>query len=104
LLLQLLGLKAGESFKDSIVNQAYDQLILSQLEPGYSQTTVSSRAELLDIARGDIITSKGRSKDRHDSITIPYDLLPGALALLAEVRGTNGTPQASFIVLLRLFA
>lgn len=34
---ELLGLKSGEIYKDSIINQAYDELMLSPVEPGYSQ-------------------------------------------------------------------
>lgn len=41
--------------------------------------------EVLDYARRDIINSKGRVRDVND-MDIPADLLPGALALMAEVR------------------
>lgn len=36
--------------------------------------------------RGIIFASKGRKTDRTPEIVIPYDLLPGAMALLTEVR------------------
>lgn len=87
---QLLGLKAGGLHKDSIINQAYDELTMAPVEPGYSQETLSCRAELLDIVRRDIITSKGRDYDMRE-VNIPNDLLPGALALMAEVTPMIGS-------------
>ena len=81
---QLLGIKAGETLKDSDINSTYEMMLARPLEQGYSKATIEGRAELLEIARGDILSNKGRSKERKD-ITIPLDLLPGALAVLAEV-------------------
>ena len=83
--LQLMGLKAGEMYRDSVINQVFDELMATPPEPGYSKQAVDSRNELLEIVRTDIITSKGRSKEAKE-VTIPYDLLPGALAVMAEVR------------------
>jgi hypothetical protein len=83
--MQLLGLRAGELHKDSTINQTYDELMMAPVEPGYSQQTISGRAELLEIVRRDIITSKGKIADKRE-VNIPYDLIPGALALMAEVR------------------
>ncbi len=42
--------------------------------------------EVLDYARRDVINNKGRVRDYND-LDIPIDLLPGAIALMAEVRG-----------------
>ncbi|KAJ9508750.1 hypothetical protein QJQ45_028060 [Haematococcus lacustris] len=81
---QLLGLEPNKDHKDSDVNQVYDELILSLTEQGYSEQTATSRAELLEIVRRDVITSKGRASSRSE-VSIPLDLVPGALALMAEV-------------------
>eukprot|EP00195_Chlamydomonas_chlamydogama_P009511 CAMPEP_0202892288 /NCGR_PEP_ID=MMETSP1392-20130828/2032_1 /ASSEMBLY_ACC=CAM_ASM_000868 /TAXON_ID=225041 /ORGANISM="Chlamydomonas chlamydogama, Strain SAG 11-48b" /LENGTH=766 /DNA_ID=CAMNT_0049576185 /DNA_START=50 /DNA_END=2350 /DNA_ORIENTATION=+ len=85
---QLLGLKPGETYQISSITKAYDDLIETPTEPGYSQATVEGRAELLDIARSEIIAGKSQGPDR-PYVTIPYDLVPGALAVLAEVGQNN---------------
>jgi hypothetical protein len=47
---------------------------------------LDSRAELLEIAKADIIGSKSQSvAERLHAITVPYHLVPGALAVLVEV-------------------
>ena len=59
----------------------------SDMLEGYSQATLDSRAELLDVAKADVIGSKSQSiAERQHSITVPYHLVPGALAVLVEVR------------------
>lgn len=87
LCLQLLGLQSGQIHKDSVVNKAYDELLTTPLEPGYSAQIATGRAEVLEIVRTVLITSKNKPLDKREKdVLIPYDLLPGALALLAEVR------------------
>lgn len=44
-----------------------------------------TRLEVLDYVRGELISSKGRSTNHRD-VAVPTDLLPGALALMTEVR------------------
>lgn len=42
---------------------------------------------MLELVRHDIISSKGRTRDHHhEQLTLPTELLPGAIALLTEVR------------------
>lgn len=81
--MQLLGLNAGQTYKDSIINQRYDELISSPMEAGYSQQTVDARGELLCSVHSTIICSKGKKMDKE--VVLPYELIPGALAILAEV-------------------
>lgn len=84
---QLLGLNAGQTYKDSTVNQMYDELMSTPLEPGYSQQTVTARADLLSSVLSDIICSKGKKMDKE--VVLPYELIPGALAIMAEVRAVE---------------
>lgn len=69
----------------------------SSMLEGYSQATRDSRAELLDVAKADVIGSKSQSvAERQHSITVPYHLVPGALAVLVEVRSCSvSTPPMS---------
>lgn len=81
----MLGLTAGQSYKDSTVNQMYDELISSPMEAGYSQQTVTARGDLLSSVLSDIICNKGKKMGKE--VVLPYELIPGALAILAEVCG-----------------
>jgi hypothetical protein len=87
--LQLLGLPAGERVKDSVINEAFDALAAAPLEEGYSADATAGRSELLEIAHRDLVNAKGRNVE-HKEVTIPYDLIPGALAILAEVGERGG--------------
>ena len=83
---QLLGLDPSQQYKDSSINQAYDGLVKGPVEPGYSAATLAARLDVLELARTVMITSKARRDLAPDSVIVPHELLPGALALLAEVR------------------
>lgn len=94
--LQLLGLKAGQSYKDSTINQMYDELMSTPMEAGYSQQTVTARCDLLASTLSDIICNKGKKMGRE--VILPYELIPGALAILAEVRGLSRNAWATYRV------
>ncbi|KAF5834803.1 hypothetical protein DUNSADRAFT_8387 [Dunaliella salina] len=81
--IELLGLNAGQTYKDSTINQRYDDLISTPMEAGYSQQTVDARGELLSSVLSDIICSKGKKMEK--DLVLPFRLIPGALAILAEV-------------------
>ncbi len=85
-MLQLLGFKPGSVPKNNEVSQAYQALLGATGLEGYSQATLDCRQELLGIAKSDIIGIKtGMMTDRQHAVTIPYHLVPGALAVLVEV-------------------
>jgi hypothetical protein len=84
---QLLGFKAGSVPKNNEVSLAYEELAAGCSIEGFSQATLDSRKELLDIVKADIIGSKSMgAADRLQTVSIPYHLVPGALVVLAEVR------------------
>jgi len=55
------------------------------MEAGYSQQTVTARGDLLSSVLSDIICNKGKKMGKE--VVLPYELIPGALAILAEVCG-----------------
>ena len=83
---QLLGFKPGSVPKNNEINAAYHDLLSSVSVEGYSQATLDSRAQLLEAAKADVLGIKNMPpQERHFSITVPYHLVPGALAVLVEV-------------------
>ncbi|KAG2448300.1 hypothetical protein HYH02_006884 [Chlamydomonas schloesseri] len=81
---ELLGLPKTAIFKDSELNSIYEELVTTAVQAEYSHVTINARLEVLDYARRDVINNKGRVRDSND-LDIPIDLLPGAIALMAEV-------------------
>ncbi|GAX79734.1 hypothetical protein CEUSTIGMA_g7175.t1 [Chlamydomonas eustigma] len=83
---QLLGFKAGSVPKNNEVSLAYEELAVGCSIEGFSQATMDSREELLDIVKADIIGSKSSgAAERLHTMSIPYHLVPGALVVLVEV-------------------
>lgn len=87
---QLLGFAAGAEPKDSDVNAAFDDISSTVPVSGYSDTTAYGRNELLRMAKRLILDSKARRTSTTaaplQETTLPLDMVPAALALLAEVR------------------
>ncbi|GLC38957.1 hypothetical protein PLESTF_000038000 [Pleodorina starrii] len=81
---ELLGLRKNEVVKDSQLNTVYEQLVGATMETGYSENAANFRLEVLDFVRRDLISSKGRARDSRE-LSLPVELLPGALALMTEV-------------------
>lgn len=67
------------------MNQKFDQLMALPLDPGYSQQTIQGRMELLERARAQVFTSKGKTRAENPEVVIQFAMVPGTLALMAQV-------------------
>jgi hypothetical protein len=83
---QLLGFQANATPKDSDVNNAFEEMLTVGMSSGYSQGMLSCRTSLLRLAKTAIFEAKGKSKAAWMEAYVPEELIPIALALLAEVR------------------
>ena len=79
---QLLGLKGKESYLESQILAAYEDLASTQEEEGYSSRAQDGKLRMLDQAADAINES---TITRESEVQVQWDDLPGALALLQEV-------------------
>jgi hypothetical protein len=86
LLLQLLDLHGRDSYLLCDVTKAHDYLWTLPLTQGYSDDVIEGRRELLDNIKERALLQEGRVKQDSRGIDVPVQLLPSALALLAQVR------------------
>lgn len=84
--LQLLDLHGRDSYLLCDVTKAHDYLWTLPLTQGYSEDVVEGRRELLDNIKERALLQEGRVKQDSKGIDVPVQLLPSALALLAQVR------------------
>jgi hypothetical protein len=68
------------------VTKAHDYLWTLPLTQGYSEDVIEGRRELLDSIKERALLQEGRVKQDSKGIDVPVQLLPSALALLAQVR------------------
>ncbi len=88
---QLLGLRGREQYLDRQVADAYEELRGLELESGYTPRVAAGRAACLEEARRALQASRGRVTRDGAGVQVAHDALPGALALLQEVRaGSRG--------------
>ena len=71
---------------DRQVADAYDELRSLDLEEGYTPRVAAGRAACLDEARRALQASRGRPTRDGPAVQVAHDALPGALALLQQVR------------------
>lgn len=82
---QLLGLHGRDSFLLCDITKAYDMLRSMPLVDGYSGAVVAGRGQVLEFIKDAALDNEGRvAADK--GIDLPTNLLPSALALLAQVR------------------
>lgn len=85
--LQLLGLRGRDSYLDPQILAAYEALSASPLEEGFSTRAADGRSYLLQSALEELRRTRGRALPvQGKGIDVEWALLPGALALLQEVR------------------
>jgi hypothetical protein len=84
--LQLLDLHGRDSYLLCDVTKAHDYLWTLPLIQGYSEDVIEGRRELLDSIKERALLQEGRVKQDSKGIDVPVQLLPSALALLAQVR------------------
>ncbi len=89
---QLLGLRGRDSYLDPQILAAYESLAAEPIEEGFSQRASDGRMLLLEEVFQDLRRSKGRGSIQSKGIDVEWNLLPGALALLQEVRPTAFPP------------
>jgi len=68
------------------VSDAYEELRGLELESGYTPRVAAGRAACLEEARRALQASRGRVTRDGAGVQVAHDALPGALALLQEVR------------------
>ena len=83
---QLLGLRGREQYLDRQVSDAYEELRGLELESGYTPRVAAGRTACLEEARRALQASRGRVTRDAAGVQVAHDALPGALALLQEVR------------------
>jgi hypothetical protein len=86
---QLLGLRGREQYLDRQVADAHEELRGLDLEDGYTPRVAAGRAACLDEARRALQASRGRPTRDAPAVQVSHDALPGALALLQQVRTPN---------------
>ena len=84
--MQLLGLRGREQYLDRQIAVAYGELRGLGLEDGYTPRVGAGRAACLDEARRILQASRGRPARDEPAVQVSHDALPGALALLQQVR------------------
>ncbi|KAK9818230.1 hypothetical protein WJX72_009142 [[Myrmecia] bisecta] len=82
---QLLGLRGRESYLESQIAAAVEELAQTPLEEGYSQRVQEGKLLILQEAAGQLRQNRGREPEDVQGLVVEWDLLPGALALLQEV-------------------
>lgn len=82
--LQLLDLHGRDSYLFSDISKAHDVLLSMPLTEGYSPDVIAGRRELLDYLKEEALLHEGQVQPGK-GIDVPIQLLPSALALLAQV-------------------
>lgn len=85
-LVQLLDLHGRDSYLFSDISKAHDVLLSMPLTDGYSSDVIAGRRELLDYLKEEALLHEGRVQQTDKGIDVPIQLLPSALALLAQVQ------------------
>lgn len=80
----LLGLRGRPKYLDSEIRGAVQDALSAPLEDGYSGNAATGRRELIEGA-AEVLRGNGNVPPKDPFIQIPWDLLPGMLALLVEV-------------------
>lgn len=86
---QLLDLHGRESYLLCDVTKAHEYLWTLPLTDGYSPDVIEGRRELLDSIKERALLQEGKVKQQDKGIDVPVQLLPSALALLAQVCGSS---------------
>lgn len=81
---QFLGLKGRESYLEPQILAAYEELASTVVEEGYSSRVQDGKLRMLEQAVDEVRNQNGTRID--SEIQVQWDDLPGALALLQEVR------------------
>ncbi|KAF6262514.1 hypothetical protein COO60DRAFT_613137 [Scenedesmus sp. NREL 46B-D3] len=82
---ELLDLHGRESYLLCDVTKAHASLWALPLTKGYSDDVIEGRRELLDSIKERALLQEGRVKQDSKGIDLPVQLLPSALALLAQI-------------------
>eukprot|EP00882_Tetradesmus_deserticola_P023043 GHRQ01025074.1.p1 GENE.GHRQ01025074.1~~GHRQ01025074.1.p1 ORF type:complete len:372 (+),score=123.53 GHRQ01025074.1:139-1254(+) len=82
---ELLDLHGRDSYLLCDVTKAHDYLWTLPLTQGYSDDVIEGRRELLDSIKERALLQEGRVKQDSKGIDLPVQLLPSALALLAQI-------------------
>lgn len=83
-LLQLLGLAGRESYLFCDITRAYNELMQSSEDEGYSQEVIEGRRLLLESIKDETIHREGLVQ-QEKAVMVPTQLLPSAVMLLAQV-------------------
>jgi hypothetical protein len=81
----LLDLHGRESYLFCDITKAYDNLLSTPLAEGYSADVEAGRQELLDFVKEKALHYEGKVQSANRGIDLPVELLPSALAHLAQV-------------------
>jgi len=81
----LLDLHGRESYLFCDITKAYDNLLSTPLAEGYSADVEAGRQELLDFVKEKALHHEGKVQSANKGIDLPVELLPSALAHLAQV-------------------
>ena len=84
LAVQFLGLKGRESYLEPQILAAYEELASTVVEEGYSSRVQDGKLRVLEQAADEVRLQSSTGID--SEIQVQWDDLPGALALLQEVR------------------
>lgn len=84
LAVQFLGLKGRESYLEPQILAAYEELASTVVEEGYSSRVQDGKLRMLEEAANAVRLQSSTGID--SEIQVQWDDLPGALALLQEVR------------------
>uniref|UniRef100_A0A383WG92 Uncharacterized protein n=1 Tax=Tetradesmus obliquus TaxID=3088 RepID=A0A383WG92_TETOB len=90
---ELLDLHGRDSYLLCDVTKAHDYLWTLPLTQGYSEDVVEGRRELLDNIKERALLQEGRVKQDSKGIDVPVQLLPSALALLAQINQNESVYQ-----------
>lgn len=82
--MQFLGLKGRESYLEPQILAAYEELASTVVEEGYSSRVQDGKLRMLEEAADAVRLQSSTGVDTE--IQVQWDDLPGALALLQEVR------------------
>ena len=82
--MQFLGLKGRESYLEPQILAAYEELASTVVEEGYSSRVQDGKFRMLEEAADAVRLQSSTGLD--SEIQVQWDDLPGALALLQEVR------------------
>ena len=82
--MQFLGLNGREAYSEPQILAAYEDLVSTIVEEGYSSRVQDGKLRMLDQAVDEVRNQS--SVESNSDVQVQWDDLPGALALLQEVR------------------